>query len=251
MRTIAFGIAASVLAIAVTVGCSGSKGGSITDDDGGTAVPWGDGTDSGPGTGTEGGTGTNDDAGMDPGKDSGTAKDSGAPPPDSGSVMSDDGFSASRTACINEINKLRATQSLAAYTLVNTDPVNSCIDAQATSDQAANSPHGAFIAAENNPTVCEGNAQNECLEGFGTTPTGIVQCLDSMWAEQYQSNCHGCVGCTQFGGNCPGCDYFGMQGMECGHYVNMSATYFSKVACGFSTAPNNASSGWSAQNFFP
>ena len=79
----------------------------------------------------------------------------------------------------------------------------------------------------------------------GTDPAGIQQCLQSMWDERLQPNCAGCVGCTAFGGACPNCDYSGMNGGECGHYVNMSAPYFTQVACGFSAAPGT----WAVQDF--
>jgi hypothetical protein len=40
-----------------------------------------------------------------------------------------------------------------------------------------------------------------------------------------------------------------MLGYECGHYVNMSAPYFTMVACGFAGAAPSSPSGWAAQNF--
>ncbi len=168
----------------------------------------------------------------------GTA-DAGVPP---ATVTSSDGFSASRTACINEINRLRATQSLPPYTLVNTPAVDTCVDEQATYDEAKNSAHDAWM--NNIYPTCNGNAQDECPD-WGTDPTSVVGCLDAMWAEQDNANCKGCVGCTAFGGACPGCDYYGMMGPECGHYVNMSATYFSVTSCGFATGGGT----WSVQNF--
>jgi hypothetical protein len=174
--------------------------------------------------------------------DQGGPTDLATPPDGAVTVTSNDGFSAARTACINEINRLRSTQGLSAYTIVNTDTINMCVDAQATSDEKSGVPHQAWMAAEN--SACDGNGQDEC-EGYGTDAAGIVACLDSMWAEQDQPNCTGCVGCTAFGGACPNCDFYGMNGPECGHYVNMSATYFAQVACGFS-----ATGGWAAQNFY-
>jgi hypothetical protein len=159
-------------------------------------------------------------------------------------VTSDDGFSAARTACINEINRLRKTQNLAPYTIVNTDSINMCVDAQATSDEASNMAHMAWIAAEG--SACDGNGQDECL-GYGVDAAAIVACLDDMWNEKNQPNCTGCIGCTAFGGACTGCDFSGTMGGECGHYVNMSATYFNAVACGFSTSTNGS---WATQNFY-
>jgi hypothetical protein len=173
--------------------------------------------------------------------------------------MSNDGFSAERQACIDKINALRATDTAVAlqpYTLGNSDMTNTCVDTQATNDQAANSPHQSFI---NSSPACSwpgggstgGSAQNECLSGYGTDVAGITACLQSMWDERLQSQCTGCIGCTQFGGACPNCDFSGSMGLgECGHYVNMSAPYFLTVACGFGGGPPSSSSqGWMAQDF--
>jgi hypothetical protein len=182
-----------------------------------------------------------------------SALDSGVPEapaqsvPDTGAdagtvVTSSDGFGAARTACIDEINRLRATQSLAPYTLVNTPSVDTCVDEQATYDERQDSAHDAWI--NNVYPSCNGNAQDEC-EGYGTDPAGIVACLDAMWNEKNYPNCLGCVGCTAFGGACPDCDFSGTMGHECGHYVNMSAVYFSQVWCGFAASPGT----WATQNF--
>jgi hypothetical protein len=70
-----------------------------------------------------------------------------------------------------------------------------------------------------------------------------------MWDESLQPNCAGCVGCTQFGGQCPNCDYNGTMGNECGHYVNLSAPYFTMVACGFAGGAPSSGDGWSVQNY--
>jgi hypothetical protein len=73
-----------------------------------------------------------------------------------------------------------------------------------------------------------------------------------MWAESTHANCAGCVGCTAVGGACPNCDYSGTADPslgECGHYVNMSAPYFTTVACGFGGAAPSSADGYSVQNF--
>ena len=168
--------------------------------------------------------------------------------------MDADGFGASRIACINEINRLRATDTAIAlqpYTLYDVATTNTCVDTQATNDESRDSAHYSFI---NNDPSCtwgqaSGWAQDECLQGYGTSPSGLIACLDAMWAEQDNSNCTGCIGCTAFGGACPNCDYSGMNGPECGHYVNMSAPYFTQVACGFAGAAPSSGTGWSVQNF--
>jgi hypothetical protein len=157
-------------------------------------------------------------------------------------VTSDDGFSAARTACFNEINRLRATQSLPPYALVNTDSVNTCVDGQATSDEASGVAHQAW---ESGADSCDGNGQDEC-EGYGNDTAGIVSCMDDMWNEKNNADCAGCVGCQNENG-CANCNFSGTGGQpECGHYVNMSAVWFTSVACGFAAAPGT----WAAQNFF-
>lgn len=166
-----------------------------------------------------------------------TPKDVAQPPVDSG-----DGFGAARTACLNEINKLRATEGHAPYALWTGSAIDTCVDQQATYDEQNKSPHGAWLG-QKYPT-CNGNAQDECL-GYGVIAAGVVKCLDAMWAEKNQPNCAGCPACqAQFTQNCPNCDFYGQNGPECGHYVNMSADYLAKVDCGFS-----ALGGWAVQNF--
>ncbi|HEX7601197.1 MAG TPA: hypothetical protein VF316_06305 [Polyangiaceae bacterium] len=230
-------------ALLFTAACSGSSG-----PDG-----WGDAASADDGSTDDGGSTSDDsavanDSGTKP--DSSTISDSGVA--DTGIVAnSGDGFGAARTACVNEINKLRATQGHAAYQLWETSAIDTCVDQQATYDETANSAHDAWINKKY-PT-CNGNAQDECL-GYGTTPSAVVACLDSMWAEKNQPNCANCAACNgttlnQNIMNClstPTCDFYGNYGSECGHYVNMSADYFTQVACGFSTLPKGS---WATQNF--
>lgn len=188
----------------------------------------------------DGGGGDSGDASSASGGDAGTT--------------SADGFEASRMACISKINALRATvtsPSLAPYMLEDTKTIDTCVDTQANNDQRAGIPHDSFI---NSTPACMwgsamGFAQNECGPGYGTAPAGIEQCLQDMWDERLKPNCAGCVGCTAFGGACPNCDYSGSKGYECGHYVNMSAPYFTMVACGFAGPPPSSAGGWAAQNF--
>ncbi len=145
-----------------------------------------------------------------------------------------DPYAAARTACINKINELRATKSLPAYGQWTS--AESCSDQQATADEMSGTPHGAF-------GMCGESGQNECL---GAGPAGIEGCLESMWAEKDQPGCAGCDACNMgYDPNCPNCDFYGDQtGDVCGHYVNMSALYFSEAACGFSSL-----GGWDVINF--
>ena len=239
-------IALGCVLVGLFVGCSGSPGSWQNDNDGSTVDD-----DSGSTSNDDGGSTSNDDATAPP-KDSGTTtKDSGTTTVDSGikdsGIVADssDGFGTLRTACINEINKLRATESHAAYNLWSGASIDTCVDEQATNDQTDNSAHEAWI--NNKYPTCNGNAQDECL-GYGNTVNGIVACLDDMWNEKNQSNCSGCAACQKkFTQNCPNCDFYGQKGPECGHYVNMSADYMTYAACGFSTLGGNQQ--WACQNF--
>jgi len=145
-----------------------------------------------------------------------------------------DPYDAERQACIDHINQLRATKGRPAMSRWTS--AEACVDSQATQDEANSSPHGAF-------GQCSEMGQNECLGGG---PNGIVNCLDMMWAEKDQPGCAGCDACANaYDPNCPNCDFYGNNtGDVCGHYVNMSANYFSKAACGFSS-----NGGWAAIDF--
>jgi hypothetical protein len=151
---------------------------------------------------------------------------------------SDDPYAGAREACIATINELRATRSLAPYG--RWVDAETCVDEQATADETSGTAHGAWSSGTYS---CNGSAQNECL---GSGPSGIVGCLQSMWAERDQAGCQGCDACAgAYDPDCPNCDFFGDEtGDVCGHYVNMSAQYLTEAACGFS-----ALGGWAAINF--
>jgi hypothetical protein len=140
--------------------------------------------------------------------------------------------------CLAKINALRATESKTPY--AEWTSAETCVDAEVTSDEMTGMPHHAW---QTNNDTCKGNGQNEC-EGQG--PNGVESCLQSMWDEKNQADCSGCDACANaYNSSCPNCDFFGtLHGQVCGHYVNLSANYFSKVACGFSSL-----GGWDAMNF--
>lgn len=254
---------AGTSALAACSGPDSTGFGSLSGDDDSGPSPLhdggGGGTESGPSSDGAGAvdtgavdTGAPDTNAVDSGtQDTSTTVDSGGV--DTGTVTSADGFAASRTACINKINALRATDTAVAlqpYTLQNTDMLNTCVDTQATNDQSHNSAHWSFI--NSSPACMWGSpsqyAQNECETGYGTDPAGIEQCLQDMWDESLKPNCAGCVGCTNPNG-CPNCDFSGTMGYECGHYVNMSAPFYTSVACGFAGAAPSSPDGWAVQNF--
>jgi len=156
----------------------------------------------------------------------------------SGSGSGSDAFAMARMKCIAKINALRATESKTAY--AEWTSAETCVDSEVTSDETSGQAHQAWLSGTYS---CNGNGQNEC-EGQG--PTGIESCLQSMWNEKDQADCSGCDACANaYNPNCPNCDFYGTQhGQVCGHYVNLSANYFTMAACGFSSL-----GGWDAINF--
>jgi hypothetical protein len=149
-----------------------------------------------------------------------------------------DPFAAARIACMDKINALRSSKSLPAYG--RWMDAEMCVDQQATADETSGKPHGAWLSGTYS---CNGSGQNECL---GAGPNGIEGCLQQMWDEKNQPDCSGCDACADaYDPNCPNCDFYGQKnGQVCGHYVNLSAKYFSEAACGFSSL-----GGWDAINF--
>lgn len=147
---------------------------------------------------------------------------------------SSDPFTEYRSACYAKINALRANQGLSP--LERWVDAESCSDDEASQDAASGKAHGAF-------GQCGERGQNEC-PGWG--PSRVENCLQMMWDEKNQAGCQGCDACADSqGSNCPDCDFYGSStGDVCGHYVNMSAKFFTKVACGFS-----GESGWIVINF--
>jgi hypothetical protein len=145
-------------------------------------------------------------------KDTGTStKDSGGTPPDSGSGSLDE----ARVFCVDEINKYRATLSLAPY--AGWTSAGTCADAQSKSDSESGKAHGAF-------GKCGEFAQNECPGWPGPPDSLLTGCLKMMWDEG------------------PG-EPFSAHG----HYINMSSTSYTSVACGFYKTPTG--NWWAVQDF--
>ena len=117
--------------------------------------------------------------------------------------------------CVNTINAYRKTLGLAAYTRWTVE--ESCVDSQAQADSNSGTPHSAFGR-------CGESAQNECPGWPGPPETMITQCLAQMWAEG------------------PGTDFSAH-----GHYINMSSTSYTQVACGFYVKSDMTV--WATQNF--
>jgi len=119
-----------------------------------------------------------------------------------------------RQRCVDEINRYRATEGKAPYTRWRS--AESCADGEARSDSESGIPHGAFPS-------CGEWAQNEC-PGWGSLEDTVTGCLAMMWAEG------------------PGEPF-----SEHGHYINMSSTSYSEVACGCYVTPGG--SVWAVQDF--
>ena len=145
-------------------------------------------------------------------KDTGSEpKDSGGTPPDTGSGSLDE----ARVFCVDEINKYRATLSLAPY--AGWTSAGTCADGQSKTDSETGKAHSAF-------GKCGEFAQNECPGWPGPPDSLLSGCLKMMWAEG------------------PG-EPFSAHG----HYINMSSKSYSSVACGFYKTPSG--NWWAVQDF--
>ncbi len=117
--------------------------------------------------------------------------------------------------CVDTINKYRATLNLPA--LQRWSANESCAASQGLADSKSGVPHSAF-------GKCGEWAQNECPGWPGPGETMITGCLQMMWNEG------------------PGQDF-----SKHGHYINMSSSQYTMVACGFATAADGSI--WGVQDF--
>jgi hypothetical protein len=126
---------------------------------------------------------------------------------------------------VNRINQFRAECACLAP-LERWTQGEACANEMAEYDADRDTAHAGFRA-----NLCEGgSAQNEC-PGWDSEDEVIDRCLQSMWDEGPPPG--------------PNCDD------ECfemhGHFINMSNTDYSRVACGFYTTPGGEV--WALQNF--
>jgi len=125
------------------------------------------------------------------------------PVPDTGDPHAD---------CVARINQFRY-QCQCLPPLARWTDGEACADMNASYDQMAMRAHAGFSAR-----ICgSGSAQNECPGwlGWGSVSSTISGCLQQMWDEG------------------PG-DFYGPPAH--GHYINMSSSSYSRVACGFYTS---------------
>jgi hypothetical protein len=120
--------------------------------------------------------------------------------------------------CVARINQLRF-ECQCLPPLGRWTGGESCADSHAEYD-STRPAHSGFRDG-----ICAngGSAQNEC-PGWGSVPMTIDRCLQVMWDEG------------------PGEPF-----SEHGHYINMTNTRFSEVACGFFTTASGQV--WAIQNF--
>jgi hypothetical protein len=191
---------------------SGGSGGS------GGSVGSGGSTASGGAGGSSGSSGSAGTSGASAGGSGGSAGDGGSAGSSttggSGGTSSGDPLESFRQACVTKINEYRATLGLPPYQRWTS--AESCADGEAKSDSETGQAHGAFPS-------CGEWAQNEC-PGYPSLDSTVTTCLAQMWAEG------------------PGTDF-----SKHGHYINMSSTSYSSVACGFFVTPSG--SVWAVQDF--
>lgn len=119
-----------------------------------------------------------------------------------------------REDCVRRINQFR-WECQCLPPLERWHQGEQCADQQAAYDEENNQYHAGFSEGICSP---RGRAQNEC-PGYGTWDRVIGTCLQQMWDEG------------------PGEPF-----SEHGHYINMSSTQYTKVACGSGDT-------WFVQNF--
>jgi hypothetical protein len=137
-------------------------------------------------------------------------------------VSGNDIYADSRQSCVDRVNGFRSTIGLPA--LDRWTEQENCVDAEARLDSESGRAHGAY-------GNCGEMSQNEC-PGWNSVEQTIQGCIQSMWNEG-----PGPDGCADD----PQCY------QEHGHYINMTNTSITKVACGFYTTPGGKV--WAIQNF--
>jgi hypothetical protein len=138
------------------------------------------------------------------------------PPPSTGDLHQD---------CVDRINQFR-TQCACLPPLARRMDGEACANQMAEYDAGKGTAH-----AGANDRICQpGGAQNEC-PGYSSNNQVISLCLQQMWDEGPPPTdpCEG--SCFQ----------------EYGHFINMTDTSTTKVACGFFTT--SAGKVWAVQNF--
>jgi hypothetical protein len=115
--------------------------------------------------------------------------------------------------CVARVNQFRACVCLPPLARWNAG--EACADMDSSYDATQNSAHAGFIAGICSP---EGNAQDEC-PGWQTSTMVVSQCLQQMYDEGPPPT-----------NPCDGACY-----QAHGHFINMTNTSYTMVACGIAT----------------
>lgn len=195
-----------------TGGASGSGGTTAT---GGVSMP-GTGGNTAPSGGSSGGAtaapGGSKGSGGAPAGSGGAAGGAGGCTPDYACKPTAPDTGDYYADCVTRVNQFRACVCLPP--LARWNDGESCADMDAAYDPA-NSAHAGFIAGICSP---EGNAQDEC-PGWGSATQVISQCLQQMFDE----------------GPPPTADCTGDCYETHGHFINMTNTRYTMIACGIAT----------------
>jgi hypothetical protein len=125
-------------------------------------------------------------------------------------VGGSDPYTEYRQQCIHRINYYRSSVGMGMLTRNLTK--EACVDSECQSDAASGAAHGAF-------GKCGESAQDEC-PGWGSLISIVTGCLQQMWDEgppPTGTPCGGGTTCYQ----------------QHGHYINMTGSSYTRVACGF------------------
>jgi hypothetical protein len=127
--------------------------------------------------------------------------------------------------CVDRINQFR-TQCACLPPLKRSTAGEACADQMSEYDAGKNTAHAGYT-----DKICQpSGAQNEC-PGYSSNNQVISLCMQQMWDEGPPPT-----------NPCDG-DCFQMYG----HFINMTTTTSTQVACGFYTTA--AGKVWAAQNF--
>ena len=127
--------------------------------------------------------------------------------------------------CVDRINQFR-TQCACLPPLSRSTDGEACADQMAEYDAAKNTAHAGYT-----DKICKpSGAQNSC-PGYSSNNQVISLCLQQMWDEGPPPTNPCDDDCFQ----------------EYGHFINMTSTSSTKVACGFYTT--SAGKVWAVQNF--
>jgi hypothetical protein len=128
--------------------------------------------------------------------------------------------------CVDRVNQFR-TQCACLPALERWTEGEACADQMAEYDSMQDTAHAGFTDG-----ICDSGkgGQNEC-PGYSSDTQVISLCLQQMWSEGPgpQNPCNG--QCFE----------------DHGHYINMTSTSMTKIACGFYTTSSGKV--WAVQNF--